>query len=411
VSIDNTGQPVASQQTGNGRSVERPKFLGFASDAETTNLLTTAFAPVMPKGGSIRTATFQTTLQTLARMVTPEILLVDISGQDQPLNALMALSEVVDADTKVLLIGEERKLSFYRAVVHTMGIAEYLAKPFTVDAIARHLVPLVEPQTEPTEPRRAGKLVAIAGVRGGVGVTTIAANAAWIIGEELHRHAMLLDTDMHTGNAAFIANAGTSIGLTEALETPGRIDQMLVERVAVKAGHRFHMIAAQNALTPGKEYKPGSSQVLARYLESRFNVVISDCGSLRLPFAQEMLAASQQRVIVLDPSLMAIRNLERLNTLPDESGQLTRPILVLNQSGMPNGLRQNFMEEKIGAAFDVVIPNLRQIIPDAENHGHMAASLKGPFHDAIRKLADLLTTQPNKQLPQLTAPAQPRLTA
>jgi len=405
--MDNASDPLSAQRDVNSPgATSRPRFLGFVRDAETATVLAAAFSRVNTRGNPFRVASFQSTLQTLAKMTTPEVLLLDISGEDQPLNALMSLSEVVDPDTKVLLIGEERKLSFYRLVVHTMGVAEYIAKPLTSDAIIRHLLPYVDGDSQKTEGRRAGRLIAVTGVRGGVGTTTIDANVAWIIGNELHRHAMLLDTDMHTGTAAFVVNAGASNGLAEALDTPGRIDEMLVERVAVRAGQRFHMLASHGSLEPQPDYRPGSGQVLARHLETRYNVVIADCGARHLPFAQDILASAHQHVIVLDPSLMAIRNLERLAASWDSAPQTPRPILILNQAGMPNSLRPAFMEEKIGKKFDIVIPNLRQIVPDAENHGHMAASIKGPFHDAIRKLADQLTATPAK-----AKPTQPRLTA
>ncbi len=396
--MDNAAEPTSNHLGMPGpKSMERARFMGFVRDAESAAVLNAAFGRVFSQGSAIRVVDFPTTLHTLARMVTPEVILIDVTGQDQPLNALMSLAEVVDSTTKVLVIGEERRLSFYRSVVNMMGVAEYIAKPLTSDTVARHLLHYVEPNRPAPETRRAGRMVAVTGVRGGVGTTTIAANLAWIIGQELNRHALLLDTDMHTGTAAFVVNAGASSGLAEALDTPGRIDEMLVERVAIRAGHRFFMIASPGTLDPSSEYTPGSGKYLARQLENKYNFVISDCGSRRLPFAQEMMALSQQRVVILDPSLMAIRNLERLSELLTGGAfETPHPILVLNQAGVPNGLRHGFMEEKLGRKFDVIIPNLRQTVPDAENHGHMAASVKGPFHDGIRKLADLLTNAPGK---------------
>jgi pilus assembly protein CpaE len=364
--------------------VKRQKFLGFVSDTASADVLEAAFDPIAQHGGNFHVVNFRTTLTILSRMVSPEVLLVDLTGEEQPLTAMMELAELVEPDTTVLVIGQARELSFYRAIVNGLGVREYLAKPLTAGAIASHFLPFIQPDPA-SAALNGGKIVAIAGARGGIGTTTIASNLAWMIGHEMHRHTMLLDTDLQTGTAALSLNVEPGRGFAAALGTPDRMDAMLVERCAQPAGNRLHVMASLEALGTPVNYTNGAAGPLTKALRSRYKFILADAGARQLPFAREMLCLAHQRVIILDPSIMSLRNLDRLNALP--GNQVARTILVLNQAGRPYGLSQSFMEQALGMKFDVIIPDLPRILPKADKFGEMAASIKSPFRDAIGKLA------------------------
>jgi len=372
----------------------RARFIGFVSDEASAAALSDAFQPAFPHGSPFHVVPFRTTLSILSRMVTPEIVLVDLSHEDQPLNAMMDLSEVVESGTIVLMIGESRDLSFYRAATNGMGVREYLAKPLSKAAIIQHFLPLLGKIAPPEDIRRGGRLIAVTGVRGGIGTSVIATNLAWSVGHDTHRHAVLLDSDLQGGTASLALGITPTRGLLTAIETPDRVDNMLIERVSQPAGDRLHLLAAQEPLDKEIAYTPGGAAVLTKALRQRYNFVIVDAGARHLPFARDLLQLAHQRVIVLDPTILAIRNLERLNHLPANATQSAKPILVLNQAGRPFGMSQTFMEEKLGVKFDVVIPDLPRQVAKAEQYWDMAASIRGPFRTAILQLAKFLGADP-----------------
>ena len=153
---------------------------------------------------------------------------------------------------------------------------------------------------------------------------------------------------------------------------------------------RLHLLAAQQSLSGPLDYAPSAASVLTKVLGSRYNFVVVDAGARHLPFARDLLHLAHQRVIVLDPTILAIRNLERLSQLPAAPHQNPKPILVLNQAGRPFGMSQNFMEEKLGIKFDVVIPDLPRMITKADQYGDMAAGIRGQFRTGILRLGKLL---------------------
>jgi len=379
-------RPAAPARTG----VKRDKFIGFARDEASANVLHESLAGYLPNSNQVHVVDFRNALTILAAMTTPEIVLIDLSGEDQPLNAIMELAEVVEPGTVMLTIGENQNLNFYRTVTKGLGIKDYLPKPLTQAAIEQHFLPVIANLADETAALRGGRTLALAGTRGGVGTSTIAANLAWYLSHELHRHTLLLDGELSTGTMSLNLDIPATNGLATALEMPERVDQLLIERSMYEAGDRLHVLAGLEGLDKPISFAPESAANFLQTLRSRYNYVVTDTGARLEPLARELLFNAQQRIIVMDPSMISIRNLGRLMTLPGGSSQSTRVLLVLNRAGAPGGLAQSYMEQTMGLRFDAVIPDLPRIVPRATQLGNQAAALRGPFRNGIAALANAL---------------------
>ncbi len=382
--------PVSRWEVPAAPAVTRQKFIGFARDRGSANMLQEALSGHIPGQHHMHIVNFRASLEILKGMTTPEIVLVDLTGEDQPLNAIMDLSDVVEAGTLVIAVGEVQSLSFYRTITKGMGVKEYLPKPLSVARIERHLLPFIQAEASNTQTTRTGRIVSFAGTRGGVGTSAITANLAWFIASELHCHTVLLDTDLYTGSAALYLNVAIASGLNIALESPERLDPLLIERSVRQASGRLHVLAGQEDLNQTVTYQPGAAESLTKALAERYNFVIADTGARGVPIARDTQYFANQRVIVMDPSMISLRNAERLMELPGGPAQGGRIILVLNKAGMPNGLDQGVMEKALGQRFDAVIPDLPDILPRATEQGIPAAAQHGPFKALIGGLAKVL---------------------
>ena len=389
--MQNISSAIAPPAPGNDtQAATRSKFIGFARDEPSARLLGQALQDILPGDNHIHIVDFRATLAILAEMTTPQIILVDLSGEDQPINAMTDLAEVVEPGTLVLAIGESQNVSFYRTVTKGMGVREYLAKPLTRAAVEENFIPAIANVAPASAAPRGGRLVTLAGARGGVGASTIASNLAWLIGTGLHRHTVLLDAELHTGTTALNLNVETNNGLGIALESPQRVDSLLIERSIQPAGERVHVLAGHIGLEQPLDYAHESAGLLVTALRTRYNFVIADAGARFGVFARDLIFLAQQRVVVMDPSMIAIRNLERLLALPSSAGVSPRALLVLNRAGTPGGLSQHYMEQNMGLRFDAVIPDLPRIVPKTTQFGEQAAALRGPYRSAILTLASAL---------------------
>ncbi len=366
---------------------DRLTVLAFLADSQTEHVLRDGLGDIVANGMDIRRGTVRTAINAMAKLPTPEVLIVDISGEDQPLHALGELSDVVEPGVRVLVIGDTDDVDFYRHITRGMGVMEYIFKPITREAVARHFAPLITRKAIGADSTRGGRVVAVMGARGGVGATTIAGNLAWYLGVIAKRHTVFVESDLYMGSGALLLGGKTGPGLRMALETPDRIDPLFVERAAQPVAERLHVLASEEKLVEPLNYAKGAAQRLIETLRVRYNFIILDVPFLPMPCNREMLEYSHHRVIVMDPSLASVRDSLRLLGLPNGPWQPQSPTIVLNRQGRPGGLTRKQIEDALKVKVDVVIPDIPKQLNESASFGEPAVTQRGPFRQAIIDLS------------------------
>ena len=367
---------------------DRPQLMTFLVDAHTESAVRDGLADLLLETADMRRGGIRAAISTLQKVTTPRILVVDVSSEDEPLAALGSLSEVVEPDVVVLVVGEIHDITFYREVTRGLGAMEYLAKPLTRDIVSRHFGPFVRGQTR-AGVTLGGRMIALTGTQGGAGTSLLASNLAWHLGAERNRHTVLLDADLHRGTGAFMLNTAPSPGLQLALETPDRIDALLAERAAQPVSDRLHVLASDVPLTETPVYAEGAAAALLAALRRRYNFIVADVPFNGAPFSRDLISLAQQRVLVMMPTLISIRDTLKLLgvKLKGEGGD--RPIVVLNRLGMPGGLQRRQVEDTLGLKVDIAIPDLPRVVSNATNIGEPAAAARSPLRTAVLDLTAL----------------------
>ncbi len=381
------GVLLAGSPTAEAQRPDRPLVVAFVGDQTTETVLREGLLEAVPQGFEIRRGTVRAAMAALLKMPTPHTLIVDVTGEDQPLSALGELSDVVEPDVRVLVIGDRDDQNFYRQVTRGLGVAEYLYQPLLRDMVARYFGSLILQRAPLTEGVQGGRVVTVTGVRGGTGASTIAANLAWHFGVEARRHTVLLDADLHRGTTAMLLGAKTGVGLRTALEAPDRIDELFVERAAQPVSKRLHVLAGEEKLTETVNYSENGAARLLDALRRRYNFVVIDVPYSALPLHRDLLMLAHQRVLVMDPTLAAIRDTLRLLTLPNGPMQPRRGVLVLNRDNLPGGLNRRQLEEGLKMKPDVAIPNLPKVVGHAASMGEAAITVRGGFRTGMLLLA------------------------
>ncbi len=369
---------------------DRVTLMAFVNDAAVEMVLRDGLSDATPEPFEIARGGIRAAIVALQKAETPRCLIVDIAGVDEPLTALRQLSEVVEPDVKVLVIGEFTEVDFYREVTRGMGAREYIAKPLTRDMVVRLFAPIIVGQPIAAQEVNGGRVITITGARGGVGATTIAANLAWHFGVDRNRHTVLLDPDVHTGTAALFVDAPTGPGLRAALEMPDRIDELFVERACMVLKDRMHVMAGQEPLSERPICAPDAASRLLTALRRRYNFIVADVPFQPVPLYRDLLEAASQRVVVFEPTLAGVRETLRLRALFDRPGQSERTVLLLNRDGMPGGLTRLQVEDALEGRPDMVIPDLPKRLAAAANMGDPAVRHRGFFRLRVHELGRLV---------------------
>jgi pilus assembly protein CpaE len=367
--------------------VTRQGFIGFINDTETMEAVRTALTSSFPLGLILHRANFREALDTLRNIATPETILIDLSGEEQPLTAMVDLEAAVDPGTRVLALGSRRDVGFYRSLTRSLGVKEYLPKPVTPEIVARDFLPWALGLAPKQDTPRGGTIITVSGIRGGIGSSTVAINLAWIIGAELRRHTIVLDTNLHTGSASLMLSSTPSSGLRTALEAPDRIDPLLIERAAQPVAERLHVLAAEEPLTEKWNYMPGAAAAMEVTLRQRYNFIIADIPLRPLRFASEMQAIAHHTVLVTDSTMLAVRNAKRRLAELNNPMRNFHPILVVNNIGRTSGLSKSEVEKELGIKVTAMIPDLPNEALKAAIFGEILATKSKKFRSAIIEVA------------------------
>jgi pilus assembly protein CpaE len=385
---------IQGSQSGEARATiarhDRAQLMTFVADAHTETALRDGLADLLVESADMRRGGIRAAIGTLQKVTTPRILVVDVSGEDEPLAQLGTLAEVVEPDVCVLVIGDIHDITFYREVTRGLGAMEYLAKPLTRDIVARHFGPFVRGQSPTAGIVLGGRMITMTGAQGGAGASLLAANLAWHLGVERNRHTVLLDADLHRGTGAFLLNIQPSAGLQAALESPERIDALLAERAAQPVAERLHVLASEVALGTPPAYADGAAGALMAALRKRYNFIIADVPFTGSQFTRDLLLQAHQRVIVMEPTLVSIRDALKLLGLKGTNQQGERAVVVLNRMGIAGGLQRRQVEDTLGLKVDLVIPDLPRVVANATNIGEPAAASRSPLRTAILELTGLV---------------------
>ena len=222
--MSSTNVPLADvpQEQASARP-DRKDIMAFVTDVETEVVLRDGLSDAAPRGIEFHRSNVRGAIEVLQDTPTPRVLVIDVTGETRPLTALESLSDVVEPDVHVLLIGEFNDVNFYRHATRILGVKEYLFKPITRDMVARHFGPVILNRSRRPDSLQGGRVVTVTGVRGGVGASTIAMNLAWHLGKRANRHTVLVDGDLYRGSCALQLNAKS--GRTARLDAPALVDR------------------------------------------------------------------------------------------------------------------------------------------------------------------------------------------
>jgi pilus assembly protein CpaE len=300
-----------------------------------------------------------TAITEMSRRASPRLLIVDITGVDDPVTRVNQLAEVCGPGTGAIVIGETNDITLYRNLKDA-GIVEYYFKPL-VSSLVMESCNGILTGTQQKRGARTGKLVFVLSVRGGAGATTIAVSAAWHLAEARQRQVMLLDLDIHSGDAALQLDARPSHALREALEHSDRVDDLFLERAVIHVSDRLSLLASLESFSEVFTPDEGSVLALLGNLLHRYRYVFVDLPTTIAPRMIRVLHLPSTCLLVSDASLVSARDVARWRENIGPNSPERSTLHVLNKSGADGSLPEAEFIRAAGQAPDIIIRYDREI--------------------------------------------------
>jgi pilus assembly protein CpaE len=324
--------------------------------------------------------------------VTPNLLVVEtkLNGQEA-LGELDRLAEVCDPSTKVIVVGRTNDVELYRELMRR-GASEYLVAPLSPLQLIEVISGLyLDPGATPI-----GRVVAVVGARGGVGSSTLAHNIGWCVAEELNINTTIVDLDLPFGTVGLDFNDEASQGVCDALQSPERLDDVLLDRLLLKRGERLSLFTAPAALERDYDATPEAYESVIDVVRQSTPFVVLDLPHGWQPWLKGSLLSADEIVIVATPDLTSLRNAKNIFELvrsarPNDAP----PRVVINQVGVPKRpeIPAKDFAETMGVEPSSVITFDPASFGQAANNGQMVIELapKSPVAESLRGLCRTLT--------------------
>ena len=325
---------------------------------------------------------------------TPNVIVLEtMSERDELIAKLESLAEFCDAGTKVVVVGCLNDIVLYRDLM-ARGVSEYLVSPFDVLDFVRSLSKLyTQADAEPL-----GKIIAVTGVKGGVGASAIAHNMAFSVARDLHLQTVIADIDLGFGTAGLDFNQDPPQGIAEAVFAPDRIDANLIDRLLSRCTDRLSVLAAPATLDRLYDFSETAFDTLIDILRTSTPCIVLDIPHVWTGWSRRMLIGADEIVLVAEPTLAGLRNTKSLiDTLRAARPHDTMPRLVLNAVGMPKRPEITVADfcKAVDAKTEAVVPFEPRLFGTAANNGQMIVEVE-PSHKIVATFAELARTVTGK---------------
>ena len=299
-------------------------------------------------------------VQSLSISASPNILMVDLSESGDPLSDINALAEVCEPGTLVIAVGQVNDVRLYRDLVAS-GIHDYLLKPLSPAQVRDALVNAQSVFANPKQhdPSAAKKHIstAVIGTRGGVGASTIATSLAWLFSTDEKIPTALLDLDVHFGTGALALDLEPGRGLTDAIENPGRIDGLFIERAMIRANDHLAILSAEAPMSSPLMTDGSAFVQLEEEFRQAFEMTVIDLPRNMLINFPNLLADVNVVLVVTEMTLASARDSIRILSWLKTNASHVQPIVIANkvQPGVAEISKSDF-EASIERKINFTIP-------------------------------------------------------
>jgi pilus assembly protein CpaE len=343
---------------------------------------------------------------------TPNLVIIEsLLDRTDMLGELDRLAEVCDPGTKVIVVGHVNDVLLYRELLRR-GVSEYVVAPVKVLQIIESISAIyTDPETGPV-----GQVIAFVGAKGGAGSSTVCHNTAFAIASALKTDVVIADFDLPFGTAGLDFNQDPLQGIADALASPERLDEMVLDRLLSRCSDHLSLFAAPGTLDRPYDLDPHTCDTVLDVVRENVPWIAVDVPHLWTAWAKQVVLGADHVVLTASPDLANLRNTKNLIDQMKGSRPNDRPpLLVLNQVGVPK--RPEISVKDFGYAIElepkIVIDFDAQLFGTAANNGQMIEEVsdKSKAADAFRNLANILTdrSEQKSERQSMLAPILARL--
>lgn len=323
---------------------------------------------------------------------------------------LVLISEVIAQakarNIKVILIAEDVTPASLHSLLRN-GADEFVPYPLPeselAQAIERVRAPDVPVVTQPAAPnlqagtQKDGAVLAVHGLAGGTGATTLAVNLAWelaTISGEKSPSVCLLDFDLQFGAVSTFLDLQRRDVVYEMLSDTESMDEESFAQSLLTYQDKMEVLTAPADMLPLDLVSPEDISRIIAMARSHFDYVVIDMPSTLVQWSETVLQESHVYFATLELDMRSAQNTLRFKrALQAEELPIEKLRYAVNRApkftDLSGKTRNKRMSENLDISIELQLPDGGKPVPQGSDHGLPLAMTapKNPLRKEIAKLA------------------------
>ena len=292
-------------------------------------------------------------LDRLERM-RPDVVLVDISGWNEPLEGLVASIKAAVGDPMIIALNTSAQadaiLSSLRA-----GINEYLFPP--LQETLRKALERRSLEKSRGRVKGSGKSLGFVSAKGGCGATTLICHVAAELGRA-NQKVLLADLDLDAGMIGFITKTKSVYSILDAVNNLHRLDISYWKALVSNGIPGVEIVSTPLALAAKQPPKDDQIRQILAFARPHYDWTLVDLGRSLSRLCMAALDEIDDLCLVTTLEVPALHQCKQIiQTLLDGGFGKNRLKLVLNRSPKRLDITPGELEKMLGTPIFAMVPN------------------------------------------------------
>jgi pilus assembly protein CpaE len=334
----------------------------------------------------------------MVAVLLPNIVLVDM---ELPMANGLDVAQMITRrvrNSQVVMMANHADVDIIKTAM-LCGAREYITRPFDFDQMADTI------RTTSARERRkgpgagiakgeqTGRVIVVAGSKGGIGKSTVAVNTAVAIRKRTNKQVLLMDLDLQFGDVPIMLDIIPKLTISELIHELDLLDEQTLEKYLIRHSSGIAVLAPPYR-PEYADYVNGSHvERLIRYLRQKFDYIVVDTPPHFGDTVLSALDAADLIAIVTNLEMTTLRDTKlAMEILLSLRYSHEKVRMILNKSSDTFGIGIKETEKSLGASFWATIPTDLKTVVSSVNMGQpfVVAAPRAKVSLAVEGLAQKL---------------------
>jgi pilus assembly protein CpaE len=253
------------------------------------------------------------------------------------------------------------------------GCSEYLTRPVAVDQFNEALDRLRARLTSRREVavKPAGRIVAILGVRGGAGATTLAVHLGCYLVRQYGKKTLILDEHRRLGHVSlYLGKDEANYHFYELVRNVSRLDESLLQGFVIHHSDCLDILPSPDCFDDSANVALEDIQQAIRFLGQNYEYVVIDCPHGIHNLSLATIDCCDELYLIATPDVPALRDLSRcIDRFVQSNVPPGKIKVVINRFSSQGALSLAQIQKAVPQPLLITIPNASSDLIRAMNTG------------------------------------------